>query len=43
MTVWLLYSDHDGGQRTISRFGITPAADEGWVAAVNKHWQIDRS
>jgi hypothetical protein len=43
VSVWLLYSDHDGGQRTISRFGITPAADEGWVAAVTKHWQIDRS
>jgi hypothetical protein len=42
VTIWLLYSDHDGGQRTISRFGVTPGDDTGWVAAVSRHWLVDR-
>lgn len=36
----LLYTDQVGGQRTISRFGLVPAED-GWRAAVARHWYLD--
>jgi hypothetical protein len=36
----LLYTDQVGGQRTISRFGLVPG-DEGWRAAVARHWYLD--
>jgi hypothetical protein len=42
LTVDLLYGDHQGGQRMISRFGMTPRDDGGWIAAVVRHWYIDR-
>ena len=41
-TIDLLYADSEGGQRTISRFSLTPKADSIWVAAVSKHWNLDR-
>jgi hypothetical protein len=42
MTIDLLYSDHEGGQRTISRFVITPtASDERWLCTVGRHWTLD--
>jgi hypothetical protein len=38
----LLYGDHEGGQRTIARFAITPDPDaEGWVAQVVRYWNVD--
>ena len=41
----LLYGDHEGGQRTISRFGVTqfPGAESQWVCAVVRHWNLDRN
>jgi hypothetical protein len=38
----LLYGDQDGGQRTVSRFVLTPAGDGGWYSQVARHWNIDR-
>jgi hypothetical protein len=38
----LLYSDLMGGQRSISRFSLTPAQDR-WVGAVARHWNLDRA
>jgi hypothetical protein len=39
----LLYSDHEGGQRTISRFTVTPReSNDGWMCAVVRHWNLDR-
>jgi hypothetical protein len=43
----LLYSDHEGGQRTISLFGVTPRdtrdADRNqWLCSVGRHWNLDR-
>jgi hypothetical protein len=40
----LLYGDHEGGQRTISRFSVTryPGADDAWFPAVIRHWSLDR-
>ena len=39
----LLYSDLEGGQRTITRFAVRPKADgRGWITAANRHWNLDR-
>jgi len=41
--VYLLYGDHEGGQRTISLFGISPLeSDGGWLCSVARHWNLDR-
>jgi len=42
MTVDLLYGDHEGGQRVISRFVLLPRGDSGWLANVVRHWNVDR-
>jgi hypothetical protein len=43
ITVDLLYGDHEGGQRTISRFDLQPEAlDEPPLASVSHHWNLDR-
>jgi hypothetical protein len=41
-TVDVLYGDQEGGQRTISRFSIMPASDEGWYCQATRHWNVDR-
>jgi hypothetical protein len=39
----LLYGDHEGGQRTITRFGISPWPEvEGERAEVIRYWNVDR-
>jgi hypothetical protein len=43
VTVDLLYGDHQGGQRVISRFTLTPRDDGPWLAAVSRHWNLDRA
>jgi hypothetical protein len=40
ISVELLYSDQVGGQRTITRFGLTPAG-ESWIASMNRHWYLE--
>jgi len=40
ITIELLYSDQVGLQRTISRFGLTPAEDS-WLVSLNRHWYLD--
>jgi hypothetical protein len=40
-TIELLYSDHSGGQRTISRFTVSPASDESWLVGASRHWYLD--
>jgi hypothetical protein len=40
ITVELLYSDQVGRQRTISRFGLTPANDT-WLSGLTRHWYLD--
>jgi hypothetical protein len=41
-TLDLLYGDHDGGQRTITRFALIPRDDGHWIASVSRHWNLDR-
>lgn len=43
MTIDLLYGDHEGGQRTISRFTLVPTDDGGWLTSVSRHWNLDRA
>jgi len=40
LSVELLYSDQVGLQRTITRFGVIPAADS-WLTSVTRHWYLD--
>lgn len=42
MTVDVLYGDHEGGQRTVTRFGFMPRGDEDWFLAGARHWNVDR-
>jgi hypothetical protein len=42
LTLDLLYGDHEGGQRTISRFALIPVGDDRWLASVSRHWNLDR-
>jgi hypothetical protein len=37
----VLYGDHELGQRSITRFALTPQGD-GWLASVFRHWNVDR-
>ncbi len=48
LTIDVLYGDHEGGQRAISRFTLQPMQGHGdaqervWLASVTRHWNIDR-
>src|SRR5205814_394802 len=42
LTVDLLYGDHEGGQRMISRYALLPRDDGGWLASAGRHWNVDR-
>ena len=42
MTVDLLYGDHEGGQRVITRFGLMPRGDEAWLLTAGRYWNVDR-
>ena len=41
-TIDILYGDQHGGQRTISRFTVLPAGEDGWYSQVGRHWNLDR-
>jgi hypothetical protein len=49
LTVDILYGDHEGGQRTITRFFIIPrehVSDEEpwlWMCSTSRHWNLDRA
>ena len=38
----ILYGDHQGGQRVVSRFSLIPRSDDGWLATVVRHWNVDQ-
>jgi hypothetical protein len=43
ITVDVLYGDHEGGQRAISRFMMRrPGAEAPWLISVVRHWNLDR-
>jgi len=45
----ILYGDHEGGQRTITRFVLSPRAQAGeeedwrWLCSTSRHWNLDRA
>jgi hypothetical protein len=41
LTIFLLYGDHEGHQRTISRFGLRPQEDGRWFCSVSRHWNLE--
>ncbi|HWH11594.1 MAG TPA: hypothetical protein VG165_10750 [Solirubrobacteraceae bacterium] len=41
VTIDLLYGDHEGGQRTISRFVVTREEDGQWRCGVVRHWVLE--
>jgi len=45
LAVYLLYSDHEGGQRTISMFSLSrpPGRESEWMTSVVRHWNLDRA
>jgi hypothetical protein len=44
IVVDVLYGDHEGGQRTISRFGMRASDDgEDWSCNVLRHWPLEGS
>ncbi len=38
----VLYGDHALGQRSITRFALTPREEGRWIASVARHWNVDR-
>ena len=47
ITLYLLYGDHEGGQRMISRFSLVAPGEQAedqniWIESVNRHWNVDR-
>ena len=43
ITVDVLYGDHEGGQRTITRFALWPAGEDSWLTTTTRHWNLDGS
>lgn len=44
LVIDVLYGDHEGGQRVITRFSMTPREDgDGWMVSAARHWNIDRA
>jgi hypothetical protein len=33
-------ADQVGGQRTISRFAVTPAGEDRWLGSAARHWNL---
>ncbi len=42
LVIDLLYGDHQGSQRIVSRFSLFPREDGTWFLAVARHWNVDR-
>jgi hypothetical protein len=42
LVIDVLYGDHEGGQRVVTRFSMTARTDEGWMVSAAHHWNIDR-
>jgi len=41
LSIDVLYGDHELGQRSITRFMLTPR-DDRWIVSVGRHWNVDR-
>ena len=43
VSIDVLYGDHEGGQRTVTRFALWPAGDDSWLTTTTRHWNLDQS
>jgi hypothetical protein len=49
ISVDVMYGDHEGGQRTITRFSLAPRGQAGeeedwrWLCSTSRHWNLDRA
>jgi hypothetical protein len=43
LSIEVLYGDHDGGQRTITRFGVIPYGEGAWLATSSRYWYLDHA
>ncbi len=43
VSIDVLYGDHEGGQRTVTRFALWPAGDDSWLTTTTRHWNVDGS
>ena len=49
LSIDILYGDHEGGQRTITRFYLTPRTTDPdeqpglWLCSTSRHWNLDRA
>jgi hypothetical protein len=49
LSIDVLYGDHEGGQRTITRFSLTTRAQAEdaepwlWMCSTSRHWNLDRA
>jgi len=41
ISIDVMYGDHEGGQRAVTRF-LLPGHEGRWIAAAGRHWNIDR-
>jgi hypothetical protein len=41
LTIDILFGDHEGGQRTIARFVLTPV-DDGYLFSSSRYWNVDQ-
>lgn len=41
-TIELLYTDHEGGQRTIGMFTLASMGESQWLCSMARHWNLDR-
>ena len=39
----VLYGDHQGRQRIVTRFSLLPRGDGNWLVTVARHWNVDRA
>lgn len=42
LSIDILYGDHEGGQRTITRFGLLPHEGGVYLASAARYWNVDR-
>jgi hypothetical protein len=42
ITIDLLYGDHEGGQRVVSRFLMAPLEGDQHLVTASRHWNLDR-
>jgi hypothetical protein len=49
VSIEILYGDHEGGQRTITRFFVSPRTHPSdddswpWTCSTSRHWNLDRA